>query len=345
MKRRSNLPTVTGYICFFLLTSVIITAGVMIYAAVNEASGGNRAVLVGSMLCVVVVLALLFTVIDFLRRKYTVDKPVEQILQGVQRIASGDFSVKLTPRHAYDMYDEFDVIMEHVNTMAAELSKVEVFRTDFIANVSHEIKTPLAVIQNYAMALQGNLSEDTRKEYAATLVGAAKRLTDLVVNVLKLNRLENQEIVPQLSDINAGERLRERLLEMEESFEKKGIAFDCDIDDVTIRADESFLEIVWNNLLSNAIKFTPEGGEIFVSFKDEKQCVALVVKDTGCGMDAKTGARIFDKFYQGDTSHATEGNGLGLALVKKVVDILGGEIFVKSELGKGSEFTVKLRKK
>lgn len=344
MKRRKKLPAVTGYIGFFLLTTIIITAGVMIYDAVDEASSGNKGLLIGCMLGIIIVLALLFTVIDFVRRKYTVDKPVEQILNGVQSIAEGDFSVKLTPRHTYERYDEFDVIMEHVNTMAKELSKVEVFRSDFIANVSHEIKTPLAVIQNYAMALQGNLSEEVRREYAATLVGAAKRLTNLVVNILKLNRLENQEIVPQFAEINAGEQLRERLLEMEEVFERKGLSFDCDIDDAKMRTDESFLEIVWNNLLSNAIKFTPQGGSVFISLKEENNCVVLVVKDTGIGMDAETGARIFDKFYQGDTSHATEGNGLGLALVKKVVDILGGEISVISEPQKGSQFTVKLRK-
>ena len=344
MKKRKKILSATGYIGFFLLIAAVITIGVLIFSTVWDATNENDVITAAVMLIVVVVLALLCTLIDYFRRKYTVDKPVDAILGGVQKMAEGDFKVKLAPRHPYGKYDDLDNIMEHVNTLAAELSKVEMFRTDFIANVSHEIKTPLAVIQNYATALQGELPEDTRREYCKILIDAAKRLTNLVTNILKLNKLENQEILPKFEEVNAGELLRERMVELEDTFEEKGLAFDCDIDDAVINTDESFLEIVWNNLLSNAIKFTPSGGEIFVSLKDSADSITLNVRDTGCGMSAETGARIFDKFYQGDTSHSREGNGLGLALVKKVVDILGGNISVKSALGEGSTFTVTLRK-
>ena len=344
MKKGRRLKNVLGYLSFFVLITVVIMVGVMIFDMVDEYSGGNKPLIAGVMFGVIVVLALICTFVDYVRRKQSVDKPVKNILHGVERIAKGDFSVKLSPRHSFGNYDELDIIMEHINTLAAELSKVEVFRTDFIANVSHEIKTPLAVIQNYATALQGQLSDEVRTEYIKTLITAAKRLTNLVTNVLKLNKLENQEIVPAYNSVNAGELLRERLSETEEIIERKGLDFACDIDDVEICTDESFLEIVWNNLLSNAIKFTPAGGSIYVSLKEDESSLILTVRDTGCGMDAETGVRIFDKFYQGDTSHSGEGNGLGLALVKKVVDILGGEISVQSEAGVGSEFTVKLRK-
>ena len=344
-KKRQTVITVTGYIGFFLLTAAIIMAGVLIYSPVAEASGGNNAVIAGVMLAVIVVLALICTLVDFLRRKFTVDKPVREILDGVERMARGDFSAKLTPSHAFEDYNSFDLIKDNINTLAAELSKTEIFRNDFIANVSHEIKTPLAVIRNYASAIKNPaLPEDTRREYAAVLEGAATRLSDLVTNILSLNKLENREILtkPEMADVS--ELLRERIVQLEDTFEKKRLNFDCDIDDIITPADVGLLEIVWNNLLSNAIKFTPEGGNIFIALKDSPRFITLTVKDDGCGMNAETGAHIFDKFYQGDTSHSSEGNGLGLALVKKVVDILGGEINVESAPGEGSTFTVRLRK-
>ncbi len=344
-KKRQTMITMTGYIGFFLLTAAIIMAGVLIYSPVAQASGGNEAVIAGVMLAVIVVLAFICTLVDFLRRKYTVDKPVQEILDGVKRMASGDFSAKLSPSHTYENYNSFDLIKDHINTLAEELSETEIFRNDFIANVSHEIKTPLSVIRNYACAIQKeDISDDVKKQYAQVLTQAADRLSALVTNILSLNKLENQKILPRPEKLDVSELLRERIVQLEDTFEKKDLDFDCDIDDITAYADAGLLEIVWNNLLSNAIKFTPAGGEIFISLKEEDRFITLSVKDTGCGMSAETGEHIFDKFYQGDTSHSSEGNGLGLALVKKVVDILGGEIGVESSPGKGSTFTVKLRK-
>lgn len=217
-------------------------------------------------------------------------------------------------------------------------------KTDFISNVSHEIKTPLSVIQNYASMLKEEPSSEKRKEYADTLSTAAKRLAALTSNVLKLSKLENQTITPQKAEIRLDESLTECILQFEEEIDKKGLRLDCDIREITAVSDESCLELVWNNLISNAVKFTDEGGKIEISLKEEGGAVVFVISDTGCGMSSETGVHIFDKFYQGDTSHSREGNGLGLALVKKVIDILGGEIGVSSELGKGSTFTVKLRK-
>lgn len=180
--------------------------------------------------------------------------------------------------------------------------------------------------------------------YADTLSAAAKRLAALTSNVLKLSKLENQTITPQKAEIRLDESLTECILQFEEEIDKKGLRLDCDIREITAVSDESCLELVWNNLISNAVKFTDEGGKIEISLKEEGGAVVFVISDTGCGMSSETGVHIFDKFYQGDTSHSREGNGLGLALVKKVIDILGGEIGVSSELGKGSTFTVKLRK-
>ena len=230
--------------------------------------------------------------------------------------------------------------------MAEELSGIETLRTDFIANVSHELKTPLAVIQNYGTMLQApGLSDEERAEYAKAVTDSSRRLADLITNILKLNRLENQQIYPEKKVYNLGEQLCECLLNFERVWEEKSIEIDTDIEeDVLIKSDPELLTLVWNNLFSNAMKFTDIGGKVFLSLKTDGEFAVVRVSDTGCGISPEIGRHIFEKFYQGDTSHATQGNGLGLALVKRVADIVGGDISVSSELGKGSTFTVKLRR-
>jgi signal transduction histidine kinase len=214
----------------------------------------------------------------------------------------------------------------------------------FITDAGHEIKTPLAVIQNYSSLLNAeNLPEHERKEYAVAISAAAIRLNTLITNVLRLSRLENQQIRPKSEQFDLGGQLTECLLGFENIWEEKEIEIEPDIeDDVIITSDRELLSIVWNNLLSNAFKFTEEGGTVSVSLRTEDKNAVVSVKDTGCGMPPETVRHVFDKFYQGDTSHSIQGNGLGLALVKRIVDIVGGEIRVESEPGEGSTFTVKL---
>lgn len=223
---------------------------------------------------------------------------------------------------------------------------METLRTDFIANVSHELKTPLAVIQNYGTMLQQpGLTEEKRLEYARSVTDSARRLASLVTNILKLNKLENQQIFPAVSVYNLSEQLCESLLQFEPVWEKQGIEIDVNLaEGVRISADAELLSLVWNNLLSNAFKFTRQGGTVGVILTADSQYATVQISDTGCGMSPEVGAHIFEKFYQGDASHATQGNGLGLALVKRVVDIMGGEICVESAPGVGSTFTVKIRR-
>ena len=228
--------------------------------------------------------------------------------------------------------------------MTAELAGVETLRTDFISNVSHEIKTPLAVIQNYGTMLQSDaLTPEERKTYAAAITEQTKKLSDLITNILKLNRLENQQIYPEKKRYNLTEQLCECLLMFEYAWEKKNLEIETDMEEeVYVCEDAELLSLVWNNLFSNAIKFSEEEGTVGVSLKKEGDKVVVSVRDTGCGISPDVGAHIFDKFYQGDTSHATQGNGLGLALVKRVIDITGGEISVQSVPGEGTTFTVRL---
>ena len=332
----------TGFLLFFLPLTAVVSATVLVHDKLTDAPAGVTAAI---MFSVIVVFSVVCTLLDMLRRTLTNERPAAQILEATDRIASGDFSVRLSPAHPFNKYDNYDKIMENLNRMAAELSKTEVLHSDFIANVSHEIKTPLAVIRSYASALRSDgIPPERRREYADVLVSASAKLSSLVTDILKLNKLENSELRPETKPTDLGENLRASVLGFEEPIERKGLRLECDIDDVTVPADGNLLTLAWNNLLSNAVKFTPEGGTITVTLKDEGTRAAVCVRDTGCGISPETGAHIFDKFYQGDTSHAQEGNWLGLALVKKVIELTGGEIAVESEPGKGSAFTVRLRK-
>lgn len=341
-KKRGIVRALTGYFAFFIAVALVVTFTVLIYDRVNGAFDDTRTIAI-VMLVVCFALSLLCATIDAFRRKWTVEQSVEQILEATEQITAGDFRVRLTPRHDYRNYDDLDRIMENLNEMTAELSKNEVLKTDFISNVSHEIKTPLAIIQNYATALQnGRLSDEERTRYVRTIVQASARLNGLVMSVLKLNKLENQKISPETESFRLDEMLVQTVFAFEEEIERKKIELDCSFDEGVLASVPSYLEIVWNNLLSNAIKFTPEGGKISFSLHWAGGKAVVKVSDTGCGMNEETGRHIFDKFYQGDTSHAGEGNGLGLALVKKVIDVLGGEISVESEPRKGTAFTVTL---
>ena len=201
-------------------------------------------------------------------------------------------------------------------------------------------------MQNYGTLLQApDLPEEKRIEYAKAITDASRRLADMMTNILKLNRLENQQIYPNLTTFDLGEQLCESLLGYESTWERKNIEIETDIaESVFVSADAELLSLVWNNLFSNAFKFTDECGKVTLTLTADEEYATVKIADTGCGMSAEVGAHIFEKFYQGDTSHATQGNGLGLALVKRVVDIMQGEIGVESAVGVGTTFTVRIRR-
>lgn len=273
-------------------------------------------------------------------------KPIEEFSEAAHKVASGDFSVYLAPHHTANKYTHLDVLFTDFNKMVEELGSIETLKTDFFSNVSHEIKTPLAVIQNNAelLRLEG-LSEENRREYTETILHATKRLSNLITNMLKLNKLEKQTIKPVPQEYDLCAQLCECALQFEDIWEKKNVEFEADMEERTmIEADEGLLELVWTNLISNAIKFTPSGGTVTLSQVSDEEEITVSVTDTGCGMDEKTVSKIFEKFYQGDTSHSTEGNGLGLALVKRILQLSDGSIEVKSKVGQGTVFTVRLPK-
>jgi signal transduction histidine kinase len=271
------------------------------------------------------------------------NRPMRRLSEAARKVARGDFSVRIAPIRKDGKKDFVEVMFDDFNTMAEELASIEMLKNDFIANVSHEIKTPLAVIQSYAAELQNEaLGPEERREYIKTIIMSSQRLSALVSNILKLNKLEHQEILPSAAAFDPGEQIRRCALAFEDLWERKNITFDADLDELTVCYDESMLEIVWNNLIANAVKFTAPGGYISLVLKQSEGFAVVRISDTGCGMDEETQKHIFDKFYQGDPSHSQEGNGLGLALVKKVIDITGAKISVMSKVGEGTTFTVRL---
>lgn len=331
-------------IAFFVLVALLMQIAILVYEYIRGWTDDKLLIAV-LILILIFILSSFCVIFDYLRRKIMVDRPVSKILEATEKIAEGKFDTRIEIEHTHDRYTEFDVISENLNILAAELGKSEVLKNDFISNVSHEMKTPLAIISNYATALSDpDLDAETRAKYAETLSSASRRLSGMVTDILKLNKLQNQEIKPEIRRFDLSEALAECILTFEGRIEEKNITLDCDLREVFVNSSESLLEIVFSNLISNAVKFTEDGGSISVILKEEGSRAVVSVTDTGCGMSREVGMRIFEKFYQGDTSHSGEGNGLGLALVKKVIDILGGEISVTSEVGKGSTFTVTIEK-
>jgi signal transduction histidine kinase len=291
------------------------------------------------------VLSLLFCIFDSIRRTQTVTKPVIKIKKSLQKMTKGDFNERIKPIPSPLGLNQFNLIIEDINILAEELSGVETLRTDFISNVSHELKTPLAVIRNYTTLLKSpNITDEKREEYIEAISNTSKKLADLITNILKLNKLENQQIYPEFKSYNLSEQLCECLLNFENQWEEKNIEIDTLIDDdVFVNSDSELMSIVWNNLISNAIKFTDNGGKVSVSLKKQNGYINVAVSDTGCGISQQTGKHIFEKFYQGDTSHKAQGNGLGLALVKRIVDITGSDISVESVECSGTTFVVRIK--
>lgn len=357
MKKRAEQQkriwtAVQHFLSFFLLMCFVITCSMLLFLSVMTKIMGielrqEEIQLAASVTFLnVIFLSLLCAVIDAVRRRIMVERPLKRIIKASESVMQGDLSVRIEKVENRDAKDEFNIIIDYFNRMIKELSGMETLRTDFIANVSHELKTPLAVMQNYGTMLQQpNLPEEKRQEYAKIITDASRNLANMVSNILKLNKLENQTIYPAVQTYDVGEQLCECLLGFEELWEEKNIEIDTQIEEnVLISTEPELLAIVWNNLFSNAFKFTEPGGTVGLVLKTEGDAVIVKISDTGCGISKEVGKHIFDKFYQGDTSHTTKGNGLGLALVKRVADITGADISVLSEAGKGSTFTVTLRR-
>ena len=276
----------------------------------------------------------------------TITKPVLEMSEAAQRMAEGDFDIELKEK---TLASEISQMSDSFTKMAHELSETEMLRSDFISNVSHEMKTPLAAIEGYATLLQDpDLSPEDRAEYADKVLKNTKRLTNLTSNILLLSQLENTDKELERQEFSLDEDLREAVLMFEDRWGDGSRELDIDLEEVTYLGNKELLDLVWQNLIDNALKFTGEGDTVSVRMRreeaggEEPARVVVEVADTGIGMDPSECKRIFEKFYQADRSHATEGNGLGLALAKRIVELHDGTITAESAPGEGSTFTVAL---
>ncbi|QNU66848.1 HAMP domain-containing histidine kinase [Ruminiclostridium herbifermentans] len=269
-------------------------------------------------------------------------KPLNQLIKATKIVSSGDFSVRVDEKSSNY---EISELLKNFNQMAEELGSIEMFRNNFINDFSHEFKTPIVSIRGFAKQLQNeNLSAEKRREYADIIVSESERLANMSANVLLLSKFENQKVITNQTEYYLDEQIRNCIILFEKQWDNKHLEINIDLEPIKIYNNAEMLSHLWINLIENAIKYSDENGCIYISCRENNNKIEFIISDTGRGMDENTVKHIFDKFYQGDKSHATQGNGIGLSIVKRIIELCKGEITVDSSLGQGTTFFVKLPK-
>lgn len=267
--------------------------------------------------------------------------PIGELREGLRRIADGDFSTRLETKTSST---EIQELFAGFNMMASELSATEILQSDFVSNVSHEFKTPIGAIEGYATLLQcPENSKEDELEYIEKILFNTGRLSDLVGNILLLSKIENQSIQTNQTRFSLDEQIRQSILSLEPSWAEKDTVFDIELESVDYTGNKPLLHHVWDNLIGNAIKFGPKGGTVGIRLKAEGDSIIFYVEDDGPGLSAEAEKHLFDKFYQADNSHKSEGNGLGLTLVKRIIAIAGGQVTAENKKDGGARFTVILK--
>ena len=341
-----------SYLLTFLFCNLLCGALVEIYSLLhaNGYGEGHRETLTETLPIIfgiggyiLFASTLLFIAIIFWRRFFMIRK-VEILSAAARKVSAGDYSVRIPPQRKDGKKDEFEVLYDDFNAMAEMLGKKTVLREDFLSNISHEFKTPLSIINNYITILQsGTLSRQEAELYMERIRLASVQLSSLIGDVLQISRLENGKAAVHKKHFDLSDQIVQTILSYDQVLTQKGIRLETDLGDgLMICSDEGLLGIVWSNLLSNAIKFTPDKGTIWIQAAACSGFVRVSVKDNGCGILENEQDRIFEKFYQADRSHSTKGNGLGLAMVKKIAELLECTIEIKSRPGEGSEFIMNI---
>lgn len=285
-----------------------------------------------------VISVLVGTVVSFIISRIPL-KPIRQVIDATNRLAEGDFTVRL---HLAGP-SSFQELASSFNRMAEELGGIEMLRTDFVDNFSHEFKTPIVSIKGFAEELMhDDLTKEQRNEYLDIIISESTRLSALATNVLNLSRVEKQSILTNRARFDLSEQVRRCVLLFENKWEQRRLNLTVEIDEISLLGDEELLSQVWLNLIDNAVKFTPEGGSVEIRLARQEGSARFVIRDDGYGISEEAQKHIFDKFYQGDASRAVSGNGLGLSIAKRVVALHGGTIACESQEGAGTTFTVEL---
>ena len=328
-KNRLSLTLVFSLIVFAVLLAAIGLAAVAVYLLVRfglmrEIEGDLNVAIV--IVLMTVVSTLIGAFLAFFISKIPL-KPINNLINKMNRLAAGDFHQRLEFSGALSEHPAFKEMSTSFNTLAEQLESTELLRTDFINNFSHEVKTPIVSIAGLARLLQkDNVTEDQRTQYLEAIVEESSRLSYMATNVLNLTKVENQTILTDVTKYNLSEQLRSAFLLLEEKWTGKNIALELDFDEYTVEANEELLKQVWINLIDNAVKFSPEGARVSVSIAEQDDALSVKIGNTGSEISPDKIGRIFNKFYQADESHATEGNGIGLAIVKRITELHGGEV-------------------
>ena len=338
-KNRFSLRTrLTLLVSAELVLCVLIALGL---ATLLQGFINTDSPLVLMMALLVVSLVIGFLVTSLLSKLFF--DPIKRLRKAMEQVAEGDFSVRLedksSSREIMEIYSGF-------NLMAKELGATEILQTDFVSNVSHEFKTPINAIEGYSTLLQGseNLDGDQR-EYVDKIQLNTRRLSSLVGSILLLSKLENQQIPTNQRSYRLDEQIRQSVVALETAWVQKDIELDVELERASYVGNEPMMRHVWDNLISNAVKFSPQGGIVKLRLTRKLRKLIVTVEDQGAGLSGEAQKHIFDKFYQGDSSHKQEGNGLGLSLVKRILTIEKGQIAAENIPEGGCRFTVTLRAK
>ncbi|NLZ48473.1 MAG: HAMP domain-containing histidine kinase [Clostridiales bacterium] len=330
--------------CFFIMTMFIVGAAIIILIQRGVLEHGKdvprvKHLIINMMIASVLLGSVLTTVTSRIPLK-----PVNSFINAMNRLASGDYKTRLHFGKHFDKHPTAKELMESFNHMAEELERTEMLRSDFINNFSHEFKTPIVSIAGFAKLLkQGNLTEEQKMDYINIIEEESLRLAAMATNVLNLTKVENQTILTGVSEFNLSEQIRNCVLLLENKWSKKNIELDINFDEYIVYANEEMLKEVWINLLDNAIKYSDDGGTVRIDITEMESRLLVSISDTGEEIPEGAKERIFRKFYQVDESHSSVGNGIGLAIVKKILDLHGGDITVSSGNRK-TVFTVSLPK-
>ena len=333
-KHRRSLTVIFSVLIFL---SLLISVGMILLVVILLINAGVLSVGTASLeafriLWVLAVASVLLGTLAAVLVSRIPLKPINETISAVNQLASGDFKTRLHFGKIVSRIPAMAELNDSFNKMAQELENTELLRTDFINNFSHEFKTPIMSIAGFSSLLKrGNLTEEQKQEYMDVIEKESLRLADMASGVLMLSNVENQTILRDISRFNLSEQIRSSILLLENKWSRKNIEWNLDFDEVTITGNEKMLKQVWINLLDNAIKFTTEYGTVRVGIRQKEAETQVIIENTGSAVSKEQSELIFQKFYQADTSHATEGNGIGLAVVKKIVDLHKGTVSVTSD--------------
>lgn len=346
LKRKKNkfstVFTIMLTLIIFLILSVanVITFCIISFLYFNGKLGGSGASFSGFLFYLLMLSTILGTVLAALANHLPFN-PFNKLIKGMNELSEGHFETRLSTFGP----DHWKRLAENFNAMADSLNSTEILRNDFINNFSHEFKTPIVSIRGFAKILkQNNLTDKEREEYLDIIISESTRLSALANNVLNISKIESQTVPSNPTVFNLAEQIRKSILLLESRWEEKNINLDIDLSEVSFMGSEELMTQVWVNLLDNAIKFTPNGGDIVIKLTETSDKCTFSIKDTGCGISEEKKPHIFDKFYQCDDSHSSAGNGLGLSVVQKVVQLHNGYINVNSKPNVGTQFTITLPK-